>query len=97
MVSTQTSNASRDNIEKFTKRFLNLEHQKKVIAEDIKALKEEFKEEGVPVGIVCQVINQLKREKKKSDSELYEIDVIKEWLQGSTEIDDSIGELVAAV
>lgn len=83
------------NIETFTKRLLNLEHEKKVIQEDIKALKDEFKDEGVPVQVVTRVINQIKREKRQSEGELHEEIVIKEWLESSTEIDDEIGSLVA--
>lgn len=97
MVEINSSESARANIESFTKRFLNLEKQKKIINEDIKALKEEFKEEGVPVGIVCQVINQIKRDKKKSDTEIFELEVIKEWLETNTEIDDEIGDLIAKV
>lgn len=83
------------NIETFTKRLLNLEHEKKVLQEDIKALKDEFKDEGVPVQVVTRVINQIKREKRQSEGELHEEIVIKEWLESSTEIDDEIGSLVA--
>lgn len=83
------------NIENYAKRLLNLEQQKKIIQEDIKALKLEFKEEGVPVGVVSRVINQLKREKKQTESELHEEIVIKDWLSSNAEIDDEIGALVA--
>lgn len=86
---------AKQNIEKYAKRLLNLEQQKKIIQEDIKALKLEFKEEGVPVGVVSRVINQLKREKKQTEGELHEEIVIKDWLSSNTEIDDEIGALVA--
>lgn len=88
---------TKQNIENYAKRLLNLEHQKKMIQEDIKALKLEYKEEGVPVGVVSRVINQLKREKKQSEGELHEEIVIKDWLSSNTEIDDEIGALVAKV
>ena len=91
----RTSEEARTNIEEFTKRFLNLQMQKKAIDQDIKALKDEFKEEGVPVGIVTSVINKIKAEKKKSDSEIFEEDTIKEWLQTNAEIDNEIGALIA--
>lgn len=86
---------AKQNIEKYAKRLLNLEQQKKIIQEDIKALKLEFKEEGVPVGVVSRVINQLKREKKQTEGELHEEIVIKDWLSSNAEIDDEIGALVA--
>lgn len=88
---------TKQNIENYAKRLLNLEQQKKIIQEDIKALKLEFKEEGVPVGVVSRVINQLKREKKQTESELHEEIVIKDWLSSNAEIDDEIGALVAKV
>lgn len=88
---------TKQNIENYAKRLLNLEHQKKIIQEDIKALKLEYKEEGVPVSVVSRVINQLKREKKQTESELHEEIVIKDWLSSNTEIDDEIGSLVAKV
>jgi uncharacterized protein (UPF0335 family) len=43
-----TDTVVRNNIEAFAERFLNLEKQKKTINDDIKALKEEFNQEGVP-------------------------------------------------
>lgn len=86
---------SQKNIESFAKRLLNLEHQKKALQEDIKALKDEFKEEGVAVGIVTRVINQIKREKKQSEGEQHEEIVIKDWLTSNKEIDNEIGSLIA--
>lgn len=91
----RTSEEARTNIENFTKRFLDLQKQKKALDEDIKALKEEFKEEGVPVSIVTAVINKIKRDKKKTDSERFEEDTIQEWLVSNSDIDNDIGELVA--
>ena len=94
---TPRGSETKQNIENYAKRLLNLEHQKKIIQEDIKALKLEYKEEGVPVGVVSRVINQLKREKKQTEGELHEEIVIKDWLSSNTEIDDEIGSLVAKV
>lgn len=91
----RTSDEARKNIEDFSKRYIELLKQKKDLDSDIKALKEEFKEEGVPVGIVTKVLNRIKAEKKKSDSELFEEETIKEWLESNAEIDDEIGILVA--
>lgn len=91
----RTSEEARTNIVNFTKRFLNLQQQKKAIDTDIKALKDEFKEEGVPVSIVAAVINKIKRDKKKTDSERFEEDTIQEWLVSDADVDNSIGELMA--
>lgn len=91
----RTSEEARSNIESFTKRYIELLKQKKDLDADIKALKDEFKEEGVPVGIVTSVLNKIKAEKKKSDSEIFEEETIKEWLRSNQDIDDAIGMLLA--
>ena len=91
----RTTEEARANIENFTKRLIELMKQKKVIDQDIKALKDEFKEEGVPVGIVSSVLNKIKSNKKKSDSERFEEETIQEWLEANPEIDSGIGELIA--
>jgi len=91
----RTSQEARQNIEEFTKRFIELQKQKKSLDEDIKALKEEYKEEGVPVAIVAKVINKIKSNKKKSDSEIFEEETIQEWLEANADIDNEIGILVA--
>ena len=91
----RTTEEARANIENFTKRLIELMKQKKAIDQDIKALKDEFKEEGVPVGIVSSVLNKIKSNKKKSDSERFEEETIQEWLEANPEIDSGIGELIA--
>jgi uncharacterized protein (UPF0335 family) len=91
----RTSEEARSNIESFTKRYIELLKQKKQIDEDVKALKDEFKEEGVPVGIVTSVFNKIKAEKKKTDAELFEEETIKEWLESNPDIDNEIGMLIA--
>ena len=91
----KSTDAARASIEEFTKRLLNLLGQKKELDLDIKALKEEFKEEGVPVQIVTGVINRIKSEKKQTDSEKFEADSIKEWLLSNPDIDNEIGALIA--
>jgi len=91
----RSSQEARENIENFTKRYLELQMQKKVLDQDIKALKEEFNEEGVPTGKVASILNKIKAEKKKSDAEIFEEETIKEWLESNTDIDDSIGQLIA--
>lgn len=91
----RTTDEARINIENFSKRYLNLMKQKKDLDADIKELKNEFKEEGVPVQIVVAMINRIKAEKKKSDAVIFEEDTIKEWLASNPEIDDEIGQLNA--
>jgi uncharacterized protein (UPF0335 family) len=91
----RTSKEAQKNIEDFTKRFLDLLKQKKSLDDDIKSLKEEFKEEGVPVNVVVRVINKIKANKKKSDTEIFEEDTIKTWLEENPDIDNDIGALIA--
>jgi uncharacterized protein (UPF0335 family) len=89
----RSSEEVRDNVEKFSKRYLNLLKDKKNIDEDIKALKDEFKEDGVPVSVVCSAINKVKARKKKSDGEIFEEETIQEWLESNVDIDNAIGDL----
>ena len=91
----RTSEQARTNIENYTKRLITLMLSKKEIDLDIKALKEEFKEEGVPVAIVGTVINRIKAQKKKTDSEKFEEETMQEWIETNVEIDNAIGELIA--
>lgn len=91
----RSTEAAKENIENYAKRYLNLLTEKKGIDEDIKALKSEFKEEGVPVGIVTSVINKIKAQKKKTDSEKFEEDTIQKWLEENHDIDNEIGSLIA--
>lgn len=89
----RSSEEARESIENFTKRYANLLKDKRQIDADIKALKEEFKEDGVPVAIVTKVFNKIKADKKKTDAQRFEESKIQEWLEESVEIDDAIGEL----
>lgn len=91
----RTTQDARKNIESFTRRFIELQQQKKVIDEDTKALKEEFKAEGVPVGVVTKVINKIKANKKKTDAEIFEEETIQDWLETNADIDNEIGILVS--
>jgi uncharacterized protein (UPF0335 family) len=91
----RSSEEVRESVESFSKAYLALMLEKKELDNSIKELKQEYKEEGVPVAIVTKALNLIKSEKKKSDSEIHEQDIIKEWLETNKEIDDSIGLLTA--
>ena len=91
----RTTEEARSNIENFAKRYINILKEKKALDEDIKALKEEFKEEGVPVGIVCSSLNKIKARKKKTDAQLFEESTIEEWLETNADIDNEIGDLIS--
>ena len=95
MMEVRTSNEARENIENFSIRYLNLLLEKKKVDFDIKELKQEFNEEGVPTGKVASIINRIKADKKKSDSELFELEAMREWIESNSEIDDAIGQLGA--
>lgn len=86
---------SKELIQNFTKELLKLMQNKKTIDEEIKEMKNNYKEDGVPVGMVCKVINRIKASKKKSQSELVEEDIIAEWLETDKDIDNSISTLLA--
>jgi len=89
----RSTEEAKSNVEAFTERLVHLLNAKKDIDADIKALKQEFKEEGVPVGIVTKVVNKIKALAKKSNDEIYEEQTIQDWLESNTKIADSIGEL----
>jgi len=89
----RTTEEARANVTEFTSRLVNLMLDKKKIDADIKALKQEFKEEGVPCGVVSAVVNRIKALKKKSNDEIFEENTIQEWLETNNSIDDKIGQL----
>jgi uncharacterized protein (UPF0335 family) len=86
---------AKGNVLEFTTSYIRLLEAKKILQQDIKDLKDNYKEEGVPVGIVCKVFNQIKADKKKSETEIAELDIIRDWLESDQSIDDSIGILGA--
>ena len=86
---------ARENVENFTKEYLKLLLHKKTIDQEIKDMKNNYKEDGVPVNAVCKAINAIKNSKKKTDSQKYEEDIIQDWLKQNKDIDDSISTLMA--
>lgn len=82
-------------IEEFTIAYTRLLLAKKNIDTEIKELKNAYKDDGVPVGLVCKVFNKIKALKKKTEAEIVEEDIIQEWLENNQEIDDQIGILLA--
>lgn len=91
----RTTEEAKENILAFANALVDLQLRKKEIDEDIKTLKENFKEDGVAVGVVQKVINMIKADKKKSDSELFELETIKAWLESDKDFDSNIGNLIA--
>ena len=78
----------------FGLKIMELQLQKKVIDDDIKELKEEYKEEGVAVGTVNKVIVSLKAKAKKTEGELLEEEILQEKLDANEEIQNKIQELI---
>ena len=91
----RTADEARENIENFSKEYLKLVMQKKSIDEEIKEIRNNYKEDGVPVGKVTKVLNKIKANKKKSDTEQTEENIIEEWLENNKEIDDMLTSLIA--
>jgi len=83
------------NIKSFASAYQKLLLEKKAIDRDIKELKENYKEEGVPVGIVTKVLNKIKAKEKMSESDRLEEDIIFEKLDADTEILQNIRELLS--
>lgn len=86
----RTTEEARKNIEDFTLRHINLLLEKKRIDADIKALKQEYKEEGVPTAVLIRAFNEIKSDKKRTETEKFEFDVIKGYLEDNKDIDDGI-------
>ena len=91
----RTAEESKEHIQNFSKELLKLLAHKKTIDEEIKEMKANYKEDGVPVSTVTKVLNKIKANKKKSPSEQTEEHIIEEWLENNKEIDDMITSLIA--
>ena len=79
----------------FSNRYLNLLEQKRALDLDIKALKQEYDEQGLATKVVIKAINSLKKEKKETISQQDELAMFKEWLSANKEVDDKICSLAA--
>jgi len=90
----RSTEEARSNLLECAIQLLGKMQEKKAIDADIKEIKEEWKSEGVPVGIVTSLISAIKASKKKTDAELFELDTIKEWMQADERVDDGIGQLI---
>lgn len=77
----------------FSNRYLNLLEQKRTLDLDIKALKQEYDEQGLATKVVVKAINSLKKEKKETISQQDELAMFKEWLSANKEVDDKICSL----
>lgn len=82
-------------IEDCAREILKLQSAKKKIDEEIKEIKQAYKEDGIAVGLVNKAINEIKKMKKQSASEQFELDIIIDRLSNNKDIDDSITEIIA--
>ena len=91
----RSSEEVKEQIIEFAGRLLRLENEKKKLDLDIRDLKKECKQDGIAVGLVNKAINEMKKAKKQNAQEAFELELIKEALEASKEIDDLIIENVA--
>lgn len=85
----------RDSIIRYANELLSIQLRKKELDEEAKDLKESFKEDGVPVSVVNKVINIIKNKKKKTESELFEIETIEAWLESDKSFDNNLSALMS--
>lgn len=78
----------------FLLHLIEFEVRKKELMLEIKDLKNDYKEEGIPVPLVTSLFNIVKKNKKRTPSERFEADAIMTWLEESKEIDDALLKLV---
>jgi uncharacterized protein (UPF0335 family) len=86
---------AKDNVNAFAVRLLNLMNAKKQIDADIKALKTEFSEQGCAVGVVQKSLQNIMKNKKMTESQIFELETIQSWLEQNKEVDDSIVEYLS--
>ena len=76
-------------IERFVADLTDMEVKKQLILEEIKDLKNDYKEEGIPVALITKLFKKTLNDKKKTDSERFEEETITEWLAESKIVDEA--------
>ena len=89
------SKETKDLYLQFGTRYLNLMQERKRIGEDVKALKQEFAEQGISVNTSVKVLNLINSEQKRSAVELDEIKKLRELFKSEKNIMDQISDLSA--
>lgn len=79
----------------FAERYLRLQLQKKAVGEDIKELKREFEEQGLPTRQVIKALDRIRKELKDGAEAEEEILTFKDMLFKQTNIQNQITELDA--
>ena len=72
---------------------IELQLQKKAIDEEIKELKQSWKEDGVAVGKVMRCANNIKRRAKMTEADKFEEDMITDALESSEQFMSNIAIL----
>lgn len=81
----------------FAERYLRLQLQKKAVGEDIKELKREFEEQGLPTRQVIKALDRIRKELRDGAEVEEEILTFKDMLFKQTNIQNQITELDAKV
>lgn len=81
----------------FAERYLRLQLQKKAVGEDIKGLKREFEEQGLPTRQVIKALDRIRKELRDGAEVEEEILTFKDMLFKQTNIQNQITELDAKV
>lgn len=88
-------NEGKELTNQFVQRYTRLQLQKKNINQDVKVLRQEFEEQGLPTGDVLKAFNKMRSDKKAGDEKLEQIEAFKQWLESDRETQDLITELDA--
>lgn len=82
-------------LKEFALRYINLMLQIKKIKQDIKALRQEFAEQGLDTAVVIRAIKQIQQEKKREMNEITNQQLMVDYLSKDKEFDDALTELMA--
>lgn len=93
MTDVKYNTDTKEVMEQFISDLVNLEVEKTSINEKIKELKADYKEEGLPVGLIVKCFNKIKKSKKMTDSERFEEDAIETLLSESQVVDEALLKL----
>jgi hypothetical protein len=77
----------------FAEDLIGLQLQKKAIDGEIKALKDDFKEEGIAVALVTKIVSKMKAEMKKTSGELLEEEILSEKMNANEKLKDMVASL----
>lgn len=79
----------------FAERYIRLQLQKKTLSEDVKELKKEFEEQGLPTKQVVKALDRIKKELKEGSEVEEEIATFREMLYSQQSVQDGLTELNA--